>query len=235
MKTGVFLCGLGVLRGSFLGLGRCPVRRWASRALLFASAGCCTRPADARLRELLPPPRAPFRVQLEVEVESAGLRGLFDGVLIARPSPPAVRLQLLPDLGAPILDVVATPAHGDATVRVWRGAPTDPGPHPLLMFGITLLEQCAAVAPERVLCMSDGSTSRFTLRGCFPGVAIDDAHLVGGQLVGRTFTYGGARWRDDLVAGTVDAPGVAVRTRVVAIDVADDLDDAMFTIGAGAK
>lgn len=213
--------------------------RWVSRALLCASAGCCTRPADARLRELLPP-RAPFRVQLEVEVESAGLRGLFDGVLIARPSPPAVRLQLLPDLGAPILDVAATPAqiagtlHGEAAVRVWRGTATDPGPHPLLMFGITLLEQCAAVAPERVLCVSEGSPPRLTLRGCFPGVAIDDARLVGGQLVGRTFTYGGARWCDDLAAGTVDAPGVAVRARVVAIDAADDLDEAMFTIGDGA-
>lgn len=201
-----------------------------------ACGSCCSAPEPAALRSLLAAPGAPFRLQLEVEVESEGLRGLFDGVLIARPSPPAVRLQLLPDLGAPILDVAASPdkiagtMHGDASPRVWRGAPDDPPMHPLLLFGITLLEQCAAVAPERVLCATGGVAPRLDLRGLFPGVSIEAARLVAGQIVGRSFVYAGARWSDDLGVGAVDAPAVRVRARVVARDPADDLDPAVFDL-----
>jgi hypothetical protein len=188
--------------------------------------------ADEIARRL---PRAPaaVRAQLEVDVESDTLRGTFTGLLVARPSPPAVRFQLLPEMGTPILDVAATPRaiqgawHGDAIVT-WHGATTDPALSPLLLFGITLLEVHAEVTPSRV---RGGAGAGLAVRGCFPGVESVVAAR-GQDAVDCELRRGYVRWRAwrNGDAGAVDAPGFRLRARVLEREAASDLADDVFDL-----
>src|SRR5690606_25607123 len=134
--------------------GRYPaaVRRVLLSFAPVAAAACSTALPESALAALLPlGPGVAERFVLEVEIDSPGLTGTFDGVLVTRPDPPAVRFQLLPDLGAPILDVCATPErvagvmHGHGELQRWPAADKASAPELLLLFGITLLEQHAQV------------------------------------------------------------------------------------------
>lgn len=177
---------------------------------------------------------------LEVELSSSHLSGLFDAVLITRPSPPAVRLQLLPEMGAPILDVVAEPGaiaaylHGAGTTT-WRGQPDDPPPGLGLLFGITLLEQHTRLDAARVRCFAAGEPPRLTLAGLFPGTSLSDAELSGSSIAARIFHYGPIAWRDRQHAdgGEVTGPGFSLRAKVREREAAPDLTDADFVLAGG--
>ncbi len=216
--------------------------RLARLACLGAAACCGAVPADlaARLGAIPGASAHGERVVLEVELASPNLSGLFDAVLIARVSPPAVRVQLLPELGAPILDVVAEPGrvaaflHGSG-VAEWRGAEGDPPPALGLLFGITLLEQRARLDPARVRCWTEGNPPRLELTGLFPGVTLTDAEFGSAGVGARTFHYGPVTWRDRLATdrGEVDGPGFSLRARVREREAADDLTDADFALRGG--
>jgi hypothetical protein len=208
----------------------------ASAALLTA---CRTAmPPDQLARLDLAPPAAPQRLHLEVDLESRWLSGVFDALVVTRSSPPAVRLQLLPDLGAPILDLVATPAaitarmHGEDAVRRWRGQDDDPPLAPPLLFAITLLEQHAALGHDRIVAAFSGPPITLDLRGLFPGTRVVDAELQSGEVVGRTFRRGHVVWRDTLAGdhGEVTAPGFRLRARVLAREDAGDVGDDLFDL-----
>lgn len=211
-------------------------------ACLALVAGACraTLP-PAALARLEFAPNVAERFHLEVEVESRTLSGVFDALLVTRPSPPAVRLQLLPELGAPILDLVATPAaitavmHGDPAPRVWRGAATDPPLAPPLLFGITLLEQHAPPATASIVAGYRGPPLTLDLDGRFPGTRIEAAEVVDGRIVARTFRLGYVAWHDRLGAegGWVEAPGFRLHARVLGREAARDLGDDVFELTDG--
>ncbi|MEZ5966474.1 MAG: hypothetical protein R3F56_21740 [Planctomycetota bacterium] len=211
--------------------------RGAACLALLVAACRATLPREELAHLTFAPGRAE-RIHLEVEVQSRSLSGVFDALLVTRPSPPAVRLQLLPELGAPILDLVATPTaigavmQGDHAPRVWRGEPGDPSLAPPLLFGITLLEQHAPPAPARVVAGYPGPPASVDLRGLFPGTAITDAVLDGDRIASRTFRLGYVTWCDRLGRdeGQVDAPGLRLRARVLSREAADDLDDRLFQL-----
>lgn len=211
--------------------------RWVACLCVVAGACRATLPPGA-LSRLTFAPQPAERLHLEVDLRSRTLNGVFDAFLVVRPSPPAVRLQLLPELGAPILDLVATPAaisavmQGDHAPRVWRGGRDDPPLAPPLLFGITLLEQHVPPTAARVVAGYPGTPLTLDLHGLFPGTEIADAVLDGDRVVGRTFHLGYAAWRDHLAAdgGTVQAPSFRLRARVLSRDRADDLEDSLFEL-----
>jgi len=206
-----------------------------------AAAACSTALPESDLAALLPlGPGVAERFVLEVEIDSPGLTGTFDGVLVTRPDPPAVRFQLLPDLGAPILDVCATPEgvagvmHGHGELQRWPAADKASAPELLLLFGITLLEQHAQVTRERVLAASAGTPVHLRLRGVYPGTTVEKAEVAGRSVRGRCYRYGAASWRDHLDSdvGTVEGPRFRLRARVIAREAAGDLADDVFHLDA---
>ena len=213
---------------------------WLPSLLGLGLGACCgALPPDLATRLTADAPGAE-RLILEVELSSPHLSGLFDAVLITRAAPPAVRLQLLPEMGAPILDVVAEPGaiaaylHGAGTTT-WRGQPDDPPPGLGLLFGITLLEQHTPLAPARVRCFAVGEPPRLTVVGLFPGTSLTEAELSGSSIAARTFHYGPVAWRDRQRAdgGEVTGPGFSLRAKVREREAAPDLTDADFVLAGG--
>ena len=217
-------------------------RRLISVAWLVGASGCTGTGQpwlEAEIQRVVSITKPDVRLQLEVEIEGDKLRGTFQGLLVARSSPPAIRFQLLPDMGTPILDVSATPAavmgvwHGER-VQVWRGAGNDPPLSPLLLFGITLLEQHAQITRARVRSSEAGRAAepaRLHLRGSFPGVEVT-AQFQGEQITALTIRRGYVAWRASMQGdrGSVDAPGFALSARVLERESADDLDESLFTL-----
>ncbi len=124
---------------------------WIS--LLGAGCNTFTAPTEEALAALQPAaPSDAFRATATVTIESDSLRGTFDALLVAEPAVPRVRLQLFPDLGGVVLDLIATPERfvgevGDQSIDC---APVD-APRSLLTFlGFTLLEMFHPVTPDRV-------------------------------------------------------------------------------------
>jgi hypothetical protein len=170
---------------------------------------------------------------LEVEAETAELFGVFDGVLLLRHGDaPAARLQLLPELGPPILDVagssehVVGKLHGAASslaVDVRDGVPR----HLFTFLVASLLEDAAPVTPERVRGVrsgADGTPASVTLRPAF--CAAHDARRFGevtlrlgpqGKPVAREHTLRSVSWTVEIADGTrrVAAPGVFLAARVL--------------------
>lgn len=213
---------------------------WLASFLGLGLAACCgALPADVATR-LAKDERGAERLVLEVELSAPHLSGLFDAVLITRASPPAVRLQLLPEMGASILDVVAQPGaiaaylHGAGTTT-WRGQPDDPPPGLGLLFGVTLLEQHTPLAPARVRCFAAGDPPRLTAVGLFPGTHLTDAELSGSSIAARTFHYGPVAWRDRQRpdGGEVIGPGFSLRAKVREREAAPDLTDDDFVLAGG--
>ena len=192
---------------------------------------------EAEVERLLPGNAAAVRMQLEIEIEGEALRGTFVGVLVARATPPAVRFQLLPDFGTAILDVIATPSevtgtwHGDAVAQTWRGSSDDPPLSPLLLFGITLLEQHAAITRDRVRGSERGPPPKLHLLGCFPATEVV-AEVKGNAVAARDIRRGYVTWRACSYGdhGTVDAPGFTLRARVIEREAADDLHADVFRL-----
>lgn len=215
-------------------VSRCGV---ACAGLIVAACRATLLP-DELARVALEPPAAAERLHLEVEIESRTLSGVFDGLLVTRAAPPAVRFQLLPDLGTPILDLVATPdaitarMHGEGAARTWRGDDDDPPLAPPLLFGITLLEQHAGPNRARIVTGYAGPPLTLDMRGCFRGTHVDGVEVEDARIVARTFHLGYVAWRTRLRGdhGVVEAPGFRLRARVLSREPADNLGDDLFTL-----
>jgi hypothetical protein len=138
-------------------------------------------------------------------IESDAFTGSFKTVLIAAPGP-RVRLQLIPELGPKLLDLVATPER----LRVRWGALQDEdgaGPERLArMVGISLLENAQPLAFERILAareLEDGDLVE--LAPVVPGVGVRARLDARGQLVTRSYRDGVVRWQETLGAPHVFA------------------------------
>lgn len=183
---------------------------------LLLLAGCAgwaepTAEDRARLRDRTLLPRY-LRSTTRVVIESPWISGSFAAVLVGRiGEDPAVRLQLLPDLGGKALDLLARPdrvrgsfPHAGESVD-WR-LPGDAKPHPLLFIAITLLEEFGPPPAGRVTGVRDGACR---LRPVVPGTRVEMRSEEGSGEV-LTFSWGGATWT---YAGgrVVEAPGLRIR------------------------
>lgn len=173
------------------------------RALpLLLLAGCAGLPAPTpealrRLKTSFPPPSSPYvRVHAEVRIDSDRFAGNFHAVLVARTGgDPQVRLQLLPDVGPKVLDVLATRQR----IRGWFpqtgemldvALPSEARAHPIVFFGLTLLERFADIE-GRVLATNGAD---FTLKPLSPVVEVSGSALpfgLGRETHPRSLTF---RW-----------------------------------------
>ncbi|MCA8957285.1 MAG: hypothetical protein KDC87_14515 [Planctomycetes bacterium] len=132
---------------------------WAFAAVL---PGACAGPALTvpelkALCDSLRPPDAAVRLEARVSLATnlgSRFAGEFLGLAIARTSPScAVRLQLFPELGGKVLDVVATPARRRGVmppVSAEYDSAAASGDRLLEMFAVSLLLAHAPLQPEHV-------------------------------------------------------------------------------------
>lgn len=136
------------------------MKAWVVAATALAGCGGLPAPTprDLEFVRQIPPPPGPYvRVKAVADLESEGMSGTFDVLLLARTGPrPLIRLQLLPDLGGKALDLLASPEHLSGGFPPtgeeidWE-LPGDARAHPLLFIAITLLERLAPVTEDRVI------------------------------------------------------------------------------------
>lgn len=96
-------------------------------------------------------PALAIRRKARVRVESEWFSGEFNAIVIEERRPlPRIRLQLLPDVGGKLLDLVASPeavtalwAHSGKVEREWQGLTG--------FLAVSLLEGSLPISPARVL------------------------------------------------------------------------------------
>lgn len=215
------------------------------------AVGCAFQPPT---RELLghigriEAPAGPVRrADVTVTLDSDRWSGVFTGVLVARPGRnPAVRLQLYPDLGNKILDLVASPTEiaaetdGAETLRTPRPPDGALEPSLPLLLAVTLLEYYEGIDAERVTgvrrrgpwwnrCWEIRLTPHDT--GVEQRVRLDDEFRV----LSRRFRYGPAQWQlrgDDTLV--VSAWGLSCSIERNEVERLDDVPDIWFELPAGA-
>lgn len=140
----------------------------------------------------------------ECRVDAPQFSGDFRAVVVQAPAPTRVRLQLIPDFGGKVLDLIAG---ADAVHADWPYAGGGDGEAPPAALseaiGISLLEAAAPLASRRVL------GARIHEAGWLLEVlpVFDDAELTvhalvdaGGRVLERRYRRGRMRWREDLRA-----------------------------------
>lgn len=167
------------------------------------------------------------RGRAAVDVESPWFSGRFTAALVARTgADPAVRLQLLPDLGGKAVDLTITssrlrgrfPHSGE---EIDWALPGDARPHPLLFIGLTLLEGFASAEGRVTGYRPDGAAHVYRLRGLVPPTAVELALEPTGLSMPayfREWRFGwkGGSWTLDRKG--VEAPRTAVRLSDVRLE-----------------
>lgn len=146
-----------------------------------------------------------IRRRARLELEGEHLSGTFTAVLIARRGRAAsARLQVLPEVGGKLLDLVVTPERvvgyvpmAGLAIDHARGA--GPVPRHLLVFvAASLLEDLTPLTRERVL----GSRPRrdggheLQVAGALGEGRVTVELDPSGAILGRAFRLRGARWRE---------------------------------------
>jgi hypothetical protein len=158
--------------------------------LVAAFAGGCAAWSPPRaatlasLASLAPMPLASLVPgQFELELRSPGLSGTFDAVCAIDGD--GLRLQLFPDVGGKVLDVVVgndtITADLAGTPYVARAPLHRAAPHPALLLAAVVAELAAPIVPARVR----GE------REAHGGIELDLAPALGGGAVRATLTPGG--------------------------------------------
>jgi hypothetical protein len=170
-------------------------------------------------------------------VDSPRFSGLFEAVLAARPGGAArARLQLFPDVGGKVLDLVATPRRiagffppthesFEAELPLADGAPR----HLLFFMGVTLLELFTPVTPGRVRgARADGGAWEVELEPAVAGGRVRAWIDPAGAVLRRAFRYGGVAWvaTADRIEGGPFRMTAEGRTQEPAGDVPDALFEA---------
>jgi hypothetical protein len=111
-------------------------------------------PASATLQRLRPMPiAAAVPTRFELELESSVLTGVFDAVLATEPA--GFGLQLFPDVGAKVFELVVSPQRIVATTPAGGYAAAAPfdaaAPHLALLLAAAFAELLAPVPAGRVL------------------------------------------------------------------------------------
>lgn len=222
------------------------------RAAMVASAllvagGCRTLgPPPEALADLLPvsAPESPElrRRTAWVHVESPEFRGAFRAVMLEERAPsPRVRLQLIPDVGGKVLDLVAR-ADGEC-VGYWphrdlafRGAIGGDAPARRGLDGflcITILEGAAPLTLDRVRAGRRIDTG-FELRvsaAAGPSVRLLVQLDEEGRVERRSYRYAGVTWVEELApVHEIRAPGFRWRLEAEASEGVDALPPALFEL-----
>lgn len=219
--------------------------RFATPALAVL-AGCAAvdgPPPPALLARLAQPAAPAARVSAgTLELDGAGLRGTFEARVAVRARGGArdVRLQLFPDIGGKLLDVVATPAaiHGRFP-QAGRAVDHDAGaatpPSLLLLVGLTLLELETPITAVRVLgARSRGDGWDVRLEPAMPGLSVRAWLDAAGDPVQHALGWRGAHWLVDHAARTIRGPGFVARFDVRET-VERALPDAAFQLEPAAE
>lgn len=194
-------------------------------APLLLLAGCAgwADPTAEDLRRLGDADRRPayVRGKAVVDVSSPWFTGQFTTALVARTGgDPAVRLQLIPDLGGKAVDLFMSPTRlrgrfPHTGEELDWALPEQARPHPLLFIGITVLEEFASVVPRVVGAQEEKLVlRRYLVRGLVPPTEVEFVlwPLPEGFEAERVFHWRGGTWRltrEHEVLG----PGVTVRIR----------------------
>jgi len=207
--------------------------------------GCATfgPPDPAVLADALAdrPEAGAIRRRARLDLEGEHLSGRFTAVLVAWRGPePSARLQVLPEVGGKLLDLVVTPERVAGYVPM-AGLAVDhargEGPVPRHLLGFvaaSLLEDLTLLSRGRVL----GSRPRpggghellvaGALEGCRVTVELDPS----GAILGRTFRLRGVGWRE---VRTPDgrrfvAPGLEWRLGDVTRETLAEVPDRLFDL-----
>ena len=128
---------------------------WLSLLLLPTGCRSWGPPSKATLAAVAGLPAAPSRpsrARVRVTIESDTLRGTFGALMVIDPQGPKVRLQIFPDIGPKLLDLVATPRRFAGRLGNDRidTSPDDAPRHLLVFMAFTLLEMAAPLTPDRI-------------------------------------------------------------------------------------
>ncbi len=183
----------------------------AFAALLACASGCrAFGPPGQELVPLLEPAaaaRGALRKTAWSRIESRWFSGEFRTLVVQGEQPTRIRLQLLPDLGGKVLDLVVTPAetagywpHTGASFRERYGRDLPAPPRGLIGFlAVSLLENATPLGFDRVRGMRrcDGG---YALE-LEPAIEGDHTHIevriaADGALESRHYTHRGVSWRE---------------------------------------
>jgi hypothetical protein len=191
---------------------------------------------DARAADQTGDLRATGRVRVESDV----LRGEFlAAVAWSRGDRPRIRVQWFPELGGKVLDLLATPERiagalpaTDQRLDIHPDAPAA-AYQPLLLMGLSVLESCLLVTPERVLDarpLDQGFELRLrsVRRWLRLRAKVDDQ----GNVRQLDFDHLGARWSERRDADgrrrVIEAKGFRIEILIEEIEPEATLPDAVF-------
>lgn len=205
-------------------------------------AGCCTEFLPLTSTTLdharrVPPPEGPcVRRKLRVTIECPWLNGEFTGLLAARTGPaPQVRLQLFPDVGGKVLDLLARPDRISAHLpKTGESVDAEPGAssHPLVFMGVTLLEHLAPIRDRVNGVRHEGDDLWYRVHPVAPGAQVT-LLLVPARVARRRFAWpSGAQWEEEIRedGGTVvKGEGFDLRVTLLQSSTEAELPDVLFT------
>jgi len=181
--------------------------RWIIRlSLLLLLTGCRSwgPPSKATLATIAGLPAAPSRpsrARVRVTMESDTLRGTFGALMVIDPQGPKVRLQIFPDIGPKLLDLVATPrrfaGHIGDRDRI-DTSPDDAPRHLLVFMAFTLLEMAAPLTADRI---EEARDAPGTLRIRPVAGPLEIQARVEGSRIRRSFRFRHVRWDASVSTG----------------------------------
>ena len=194
--------------------------------------GACTTPLSVSeinsLCSRIPEPVKLMRQEASVSIQSRQLSGEFHAVLVARSAPFGVRLQMFPEVGGKVLDILATLESQKGLIPMTGAAYDSSAPSQgtiLQLFAASVGTALSPITPTEVTHAwrdHDGTpwlslAPRFGLTECV--VSIEDQGTRTFRLRSRT------QWRMTVSNSAVhiDAPGFQLRA---AVDAHDELRDA---------
>lgn len=175
-------------------------------ALVGLATSACTTwhaPSEAELARIRAghrPTTDVLSITSEVTIDSERLRGTFEGVLVSDPAG-RIRVQLFPDLGGKILDLVADEdaivgSIPQAEIRV-EGNPREGNlpRHLLTFFAITLLEAAVPLHPDRVVDVrTEGAHLWVRVRPRVAGSEVEIAIDAEGRVIAREYRFRHVGW-----------------------------------------
>jgi len=208
------------------------VRRFIG-LLLLAAAGCSgfAAPRPEQLRELASTnaPHAPAitRYRIHMSLDSPGLAGEFDGVVLAKHGggAPVIRIQLFGDLGPKMIDLLARPDRvagyfPQAKEGIDCALPAEAVPHPLIFMGASLVEHFSEWPSSRVLGLREGPDGFWVrLRPMIAGMETQAFRESTGRVtISRHSWMYGLSWQENWPTPDelrVSGSGVSIRVRIL--------------------
>ena len=193
--------------------GRRACGRVGPAALLLGALACSPLPPTDTppglllewMDECRPPQELRYeRKQGRVRIESPDLSGTFTAVLIRRNTDsPAVRLQLYPEIGGRVLDLVATPTSFEGVIPpadihlAWSSEDGSPPRHLFTFLAATLVDEGFPLCAGRALGAGPGPdhTWRARLTPTFDGLDVVAVFNARGALIRKEYTLRKVKWR----------------------------------------